>query len=520
MRMSWGFNRLGIAARINAAFAALMALMLSLALLCLLELSQTSALMQDLLKTQWRLAEGAARLQALVELNVWRDNTRIHVALGAHAKDFMQAFEQTRLEVQSLRKELQTLPQNAAVKAQFQAVDERAANFQRLTQEITRLRGEGDYTALQSLLQESYGPARENFLNAVTTLAHLPRQAAQQAIEQAHHDLNLAQRWVIGLLVLATLCCIAFAWSMVRGVSRPIRRVLGQARLMAGGDLSRPLPLDGQAEVAQLQAALQEMQGGLHNLVASVRQASMATSETSEEIARGNLDLSQRTELTAAKLQETSASVRELSELARGSAAAASNAKAMADKAAEQASLGAKIVRQMGECIELSHAESRKIGEIIQIINGIALQTDILALNAAAVAARAGAQGTGFSVVAQEVRRLARHCADAGAQVRTLLQAADQRSEQTLKLAGQAGVSMGLCLDRTQQTASLIAAIQSDSELQCSRTEAIDRSTTRIDEMTQANAAQVEQSAAATAQLRQQARDLVRLVQVFKLASH
>jgi methyl-accepting chemotaxis protein len=508
-----------IGARIGAAFAALIGLMLALSLFCLMELRGTAGLVSELLHTQWQLAQGIVRLQGLVELNVWRDTTRVNVALGAYAADYKRAFEQTQADAAALRQALQQVPQSAALQAQFRSVDTLAAEFVKLTAEITRLRGEGDYMALQKVLAEQHTPARERYVAGMTQLVQLTDAAAQQAGAQAVERVAAAQAWVGVVVGAAVLCAALFAARLVRGLSTPIRAVVGQARAMADGDLSGTLRQDGAAEIGDLQRALAGMQGGLRSLVSKVHLASDSTSLASLEIARANQDLSQRTEHTASLLQEASAALALLTGLTRDTAASASQANRLAASAAADAHSGAGTVLLVIDCIGAVHAHSRQIGEIIQLINGIALQTDILALNAAAESARAGVHGKGFSVVADEVRSLARRCATAGTQIKALVGDASARSDDALRLAHAAGEAMRRCVGGAESVAQLIAQIHAGSTLQSERAAEVSAGTAHIDRMTQANAALVEESAAAAASLSEQAHQLVQLVRVFRLES-
>lgn len=506
-----------IGVRVSAAFLALIAEMGALALFCLMELRGTAGLVNQLLDRQWRLAQGIVRLQGLVELNVWRDTTRVNVALGAYAADYKRAFEQTQADAASLRQALQAVPQDTALQQQFKRVDALAAEFAALTAEITRLRGEGDYVALQKMLAEQHTPARERYVAALGELVRLTDATAREAGAQAGARVDAAQTWVALLLGAAVASASLFAWRLVRGISHPIRAVVGQARAMADGDLSGQLTQDGAAEIGELQRALASMQGGLRTLVAQVHQASDATSLASQEIARANQDLSERTEHTASLLQEATASVAELHRLADDTASSAAEANQLATRAAADAHGGAGTVLKVIACIADVHAHSKQIGEIIQLINGIALQTDILALNAAAESARAGVHGKGFSVVADEVRSLARRCASAGTQIKTLVLDASARADDAVALARDAGEAMQRCVGGAEGVAQLIARIHTDSARQSKQVAQVSASAAHIDRMTQANAALVEQSAAAATGLSEQAHQLVQLVRVFRL---
>lgn len=507
-----------IGTRISLAFAGLVGLMLGVAALSIVQLQQASGLVEQLLDSKWRLAQGAARLQGLVELNVWRDTLRVNVALGQYAGEFKQAFEATQAEAGTLRRGLDALLDDAELRRQMAEVDALAERFAALTARITKLRGEGDFVALQAVLGNEQAPLRTEYVAALQGLTRGADAAAVQAARQMAERSRAAQRWMGGLIGVATLLAVLGAWRLARGITRPVRQAVGAAEAIAGGDLGIAIARDGVAEVGQLQHALDRMKQGLAELVAHVTTASDATAQASREFAGANQDLSRRTEQTAALLQQVSSATAQLDGLARQMSGTAAQAHQSAADAAAQARSGAQTVQQVVARIDEVQANNDKADEIIRLIRGIALQTDILALNAAAEAARAGSAGKGFAIIAEEVRLLARRCGEASGDVRARLAASVQLSAHAAEAAAHAGRHLGLAVDSSATVVEQLGRISADSEEQSRRVEEINQRTARIEQMTQANSALVEQSAAASAGLSEQAQGLVGRLRHFRLA--
>lgn len=507
-----------IASRIALAFATLIALMLAVAALSIVQLNQANGLIEQLLASQWRQAQGAARLQGLVELNIWRDTLRVNVALGQYAAEFKRAFEATQAEAASLRRELDGLLDDAELREQMAAVDALSQRFTALTARIGKLRGEGDFVALQAVLNDEQAPLRTAYVAALQRLKNSADAAAVQAARRMAEGTNAARRWMGGLIGGAMLLALLCAGQLARGITRPVRQAVGAAEAIAGGDLGIAIARDGVAEVGQLQRALERMKLGLAELVAHVATASDATAQASREFAGANQDLSRRTEQTAALLQQVSSATAQLDDLARQMSDTAAQAHQSAADAAAQARSGAQTVQQVMTRIGEVQANNDKADEIIRLIRGIALQTDILALNAAAEAARAGPAGKGFAIIAEDVRLLARRCGEASGDVRARLAASVQLSAHAAEAAAHAGRHLGLAVDGSAIVVEQLGRISADSEEQSRRVEEINQRTARIEQMTQANSALVEQSAAASVGLSEQAQSLVGRLRHFRLA--
>ena len=323
-------------------------------------------------------------------------------------------------------------------------------------------------------------------------------------------------------------CLIALASAIIAGamISRSLLRALGAepaqlgavAQRVAGGDLS-PID-DGSRAIAHgsVLASLNHMQQSLASMVGKVRETSDSIATGSAEIATGNTDLSQRTEEQASNLQQTAASMEQLSSTVKNSAETAREANAVATQAAEAARQGSERVNQVVNAMDEIAQSSRKISEIIGVIDGIAFQTNILALNAAVEAARAGEQGRGFAVVASEVRTLAQRSAEAAKEIKTLIGSSVDRVEVGSRQVDEAGASMGEILTQVQRVSHMINELSNASSEQSQGINQVGDAVQQLDQVTQQNAALVEETAAAAESLRNQAHQLALTMGQFKIA--
>jgi methyl-accepting chemotaxis protein len=329
-----------------------------------------------------------------------------------------------------------------------------------------------------------------------------------------------AQRmgWLIAALALgATLASVVVGVVATRSITRPLNRAVGIAQKVAAGDLSTRIEVRTHDETGQLMHALHEMNESLRGIVGNVRGGTESIAAASAQIASGNQDLSARTETQAATLEQTSSAIRALTDTVRHNAETAHQASSLAGQAQGVAAEGGAVVAQVVATMSSIDASSKKIVDIISVIDGIAFQTNILALNAAVEAARAGEQGRGFAVVAGEVRTLAQRSAAAAREIKALIGDSVQRVSQGSTLVAQAGQTMQGVVDSVSRVAGLISEIASASQAQRDGIESVNHTINQIDASTQQNAALVEQAAAAAESLKTQASALENTVSLFKL---
>jgi methyl-accepting chemotaxis protein len=338
-------------------------------------------------------------------------------------------------------------------------------------------------------------------------------QVSAQAAIDAHHATEISIALMLAVLALAMIGGVMFS----RTVWRPLGHALSCARAVATGNLSMDFDSSGKDEIAQLLAALKDMQSSLSQVVAKVRENAEGVATASAEIASGNLNLSSRTEEQAASLEETAASMEELTGTVRQNAENARQASTLADAASHTASRGGVM---MGQVVETMHGiadSSSKVAEIIAVIDAIAFQTNILALNAAVEAARAGEEGRGFAVVAAEVRTLAQRSASAAKEIKALIAQSTDRVNAGSALVGNAGQIIAEIVGSVQRVTDIVGAISSASQEQSTGIEQVNTAVTQMDEVTQQNAALVEEASAAAHALAEQANSLRDAVAVFTL---
>jgi methyl-accepting chemotaxis protein len=318
-------------------------------------------------------------------------------------------------------------------------------------------------------------------------------------------------------LILAALIIGGLAWVISSSIHEGLDRAVRVVDAVSQGDLTAQIQVEGTDEIARLLQAMVDMQGSLHGVVRSVRTGSENLALASAEIAQGNNDLSARTEQQASALEETAASMEELGSTVKQNADSARHANQLAQSASTIAVEGGNVVGEVVETMRGINESSRKISDIIQVIDGIAFQTNILALNAAVEAARAGEQGRGFAVVASEVRSLAGRSAQAAKEIKYLINASVERVEHGTTLADQAGVTMTEVVASIKRVTDIMGEISAASNEQALGVAQVGEAVTQMDQTTQQNAALVEEMAAAASGLKSQAQELVGVVAAFKL---
>ncbi len=336
---------------------------------------------------------------------------------------------------------------------------------------------------------------------------------------RAHSDAlrtrTLAMQW--GGLVLTVLLSVVLGAWVTRSITRPLSQAVGLAGSIAQGDLTGSVQTGRKDEIGHLLGSLDRMVKQLRGVVGEVRTGVESVSTASNQIASGNQDLSARTEQTAANLQQTAASMEELTATVTQSADTARQANQLAATAAQAAEQGGAVVGQVVQSMQQITDSSRKIADIIGVIDGIAFQTNILALNAAVEAARAGEQGRGFAVVAGEVRSLAQRSAEAAKEIKTLITTSVDKVHMGSQQVEQAGRSMEEIVSSVRRVSDLIGEITAASTEQRDGIGQVNHAVTNLDQMTQQNAALVEESSAAALAMQEQARRLSQVVAVFKL---
>ena len=360
-------------------------------------------------------------------------------------------------------------------------------------------------------------PFQKDYFDAVQALLCYQEEMMQKDGQNMEEDGAFAKTMTEGLTLLAALLAAAIAFFTTRSITVPIGEAVQFATKVADGDLTNTVAVKTHDETGQLLSALVHMQVNLVRTVSSVLQGSQGVATASAEIAQGNNDLSARTEQQASALEQTASSMEELSSTVQQNADTARKANQLAMNASSVAIKGGEVVGQVVQTMKGINDSSRKIADIISVIDGIAFQTNILALNAAVEAARAGEQGRGFAVVASEVRSLAGRSAEAAKEIKSLIGASVERVEQGTLLVDQAGATMTDLVGSIKRVTDLMGEISAASSEQAAGVSQVGEAVTQMDQVTQQNAALVEEMAAAASSLKSQAGELVQTVAIFKL---
>src|SRR5574343_603558 len=367
---------------------------------------------------------------------------------------------------------------------------------------------------------ELVGESRTAYRSASATLSELIKlndAGARKASTDADVVYAQSRNMIVGAMVLVVVLGALFAVLIGRSIVNPLREAVAAAGYIADGDLTQTIRVTRQDETGELLTAMQRMQEALSKLVNTVRQGAESVATASSQIAQGNQDLSSRTEQQASALEETSASMEEMSSTSQQNADNARQASQLAANASGVAVQGGDVVSQVVSTMRDINDSSRKISDIIGVIDGIAFQTNILALNAAVEAARAGEQGRGFAVVAGEVRTLASRSAEAAREIKQLIAASVERVEQGTAQADEAGATMNQVVSAIQRVTDLMSQISAASHEQSLGVSQVGEAVTQLDQVTQQNAALVEEMASAADSLKTQAQELVAEVDVFRL---
>ncbi|MEO8154802.1 MAG: methyl-accepting chemotaxis protein [Rhizobacter sp.] len=504
--------------RLGAGFAAVLALTLVIVVLAQLRLSGLDKFRQ----AQQASSEHAIlveRWRSLSQSNVTRVLAMAKAGYPKALRSYLNPqIRETSERITKLQQEITAGMVSPAEIAGMDKVKDRRDAFVAKRNEILSAMEAGDNSG-GTLVDSQLLPLSKAYDESIVALLDSVHASARADADAAAEQTRVTRWLLIVMGSLALLLGSGIAWALTRSVTQPLLRAMADATRIAEGNLAVVTHIDRKDEVGALQHTIDQTRQALSRIVGEIRTATNSIGTASAEIATGNQDLSQRTEQTASNLQQAASSMEQLTATVKQSADSARQANQLAASAAEVAARGGNVVSQVVTTMHEINASSKKIADIIGVIDGIAFQTNILALNAAVEAARAGEQGRGFAVVASEVRSLAGRSADAAKEIKSLIAASVDRVEAGSRLVADAGATMTEIVGSVQRVSDIIGEITASASEQSDGIGQINAAVVQLDQMTQQNAALVEQSAAAAESLRQQTGTLAKAVGTFRLTA-
>jgi len=511
------FNQLKIGQRLTLGFASVLVLLVVLTAVAWSSLQAARKGTVDVVAME-RRAFMADEWLASTNLNINRmmalAKSRNDAEVDAHFKPLIA---QTTQRINELQKNLEEAIDSDQGKALLKDIAARRTEYIAVRKTFFDTLKAGDLDTANQQLQSVLMPAAERYTSTMGELQKLQHQLVDNAVATSDTEIQTEIMLLVGLAALAVLMGLVVSWRITRSVTAPVHEAVSIAQAVAAGDLSREVHTLRTDELGDLLKALGAMKASLVNTVGQVRSAADSINTASAEIASGNQDLSARTEQAASNLEETAASMEELTSTVRQSADAARQANQLAASASEIAVRGGQVVGQVVTTMDEINHSSKKISDIIGVIDGIAFQTNILALNAAVEAARAGEQGRGFAVVAGEVRNLAQRSAEAAKEIKGLISTSVDKVETGSRLVADAGQTMSEIVGSVQRVSDIIGEITAAAGEQSDGIGQVNTAVNQLDQMTQQNAALVEQSAAAAESLKDQAARLSQVIAIFRI---
>ena len=508
-----------IGTRLSIGFGSILLILVAMVLAAnFFNYSNKSQLTKGLQLSTAKSLQAATMKSAMLETGIAMRNIGLQSDVNLMQKEEAKVQDQ-RKRYDAASAQLKSLGLNDAEKktlGDISAIDtETDAAFKEAIGQVLAFNSEGAAKVISGRID----PLNQQTLALINKLVDLQQVAAKDVMEgSASADARL-------MLILFAMGAVAVAVGVVgaivitRSITVPLAGALDVAQKVAAGELTCQVYIEGKDETSALLQALKDMNDSLAKTVGDVRAGTETITVASQEIASGNADLSSRTEAQASSLEETASSMEELTSTVKQNADNARQANQLAVSASSVAVKGGSVVSQVVDTMGSIKESSRKIVDIIGVIDGIAFQTNILALNAAVEAARAGEQGRGFAVVASEVRNLAQRSAGAAKEIKELIGDSVNKVDAGSRLVDEAGQTMDLIVTSIKQVADIMGEITAATQEQSNGIEEVNQAITQMDEMTQQNAALVEQAAAAAESMQEQAQMLGRAVSIFKLAS-
>ena len=510
-------KNLRIGVRLGGGFAAVLILLTSLTVVGIVQMQNASRETDELVNVKVRNERLIGEWAKVIEVNAARTAAAWKVSDPAHQKQFETEMAASSARATEIQDAIGKSQLNAQEQAQYQDVLATRKAYTEVRKNVFKAKNAGDMALGRQLYEGEMATRRDSYLASLSKLAQLEAQLLDVTAGQIRSRYENGRLLLISLGVAAILLGIACAYWITRSITRPITRAVEVAQAVSAGDLTSNIVVDSTDETGQLMHALKDMNDKLVSIVSQVRASTDSIATASGEIAAGNLDLSSRTEQQASSLEETASSMEELTSTVKHNADNARSANQLAIDASQIASRGGAVVSEVVSTMGSINDSSRKIVDIISVIDAIAFQTNILALNAAVEAARAGEQGRGFAVVATEVRNLAQRSSQAAKEIKGLIDDSVQKVEAGSQLVDKAGRTMDEIVQSISHVTQIMNQITDASEEQRAGIEQVNQAIGQMDQVTQQNAALVEEAAAAAESMQDQAARLSGVVGLFKL---
>jgi methyl-accepting chemotaxis protein len=513
-------NNMRVAARLGAAFSLVILLLIIVSVTAVTKISAINASIDQIVNDRYV----KVRLAFDVRDGV---NNQIKFLRGIvidtknpeqNQKRYLQlddTIKQTNLAMSKIAAIQTTVTGKQKIKALQDASDA----FESGKEALIALARAGDMDGATEYVLRKLTTSQNAYLDLATAFANSQDQQLQAEGKKAVADGHTAIELTLIFSALAILLAAAMGYFLTRSITRPLLNAVKVAENVAAGDLTTQIQVNSHDETGQLMQGLKNMNENLLKIVTEVRAGTHAINSASGEIAAGNLDLSSRTEQQASSLEETASAMEQMTATVKQNADNARQANQLAAQASRVAVQGGEVVGEVVNTMEGINASSRKIVDIIAVIDGIAFQTNILALNAAVEAARAGEQGRGFAVVASEVRNLAQRSASAAKEIKSLIDDSVLRVDNGTQLVAKAGATMAEVVSSVKNVTDIVGEIAIASNEQSTGIEEINKAINQMDEVTQQNAALVQEASSAAYSLNEQAERLSQAISIFKVSA-